>query len=59
MADPRLPQNVITLEDAVDTVENNTVVETLELAMENGYFLADINEDKIFNVEYKLLKLEK
>lgn len=42
--DPRLPKGVIQLYDAIEQCENETLTETLELAMSNGYFLIEIDQ---------------
>jgi len=58
IADPRLPREVICLHDAVEQIDNDTVSETLELSLDNGYVLAGIEDDEMFETEYTLLKLE-
>lgn len=52
--DPRLPMNgIVQLNDAISQCENETLTETMELALENGYFLIDVSADG-----YLLEKLE-
>jgi len=58
ISDPRLPRGVVCLHDSKAQIDDQTLEETLELTMENGYLLADVNDDEYLGTEYELLKIE-
>jgi hypothetical protein len=44
--DPRLPTDgIIQLHDAIEECETPDLIEAMELAIENGYFLVEIDEE--------------
>lgn len=53
-----LTKGIVTLNEARQHTTDETLDETLALAMENGYFLAGIEDHDIFGVQYTVEKLE-
>lgn len=53
---PNLPRGVDSLEEARDSVDDDTLEETLSLADANGYWLDTISDHDFYETEYTLAK---
>jgi len=53
-----LPKRIVTLNEARNQTTDDTLDETMKLAMLNGYFLTGVEDHDIFGVQYTLEKLE-